>query len=84
MIFHGQDLTAVIGETDGRWTRLRGDRDVYVADALIKEKRKAKLVCVCGILKRWCLSVCVALSQAGVFCVCVFGLSASWCVFICV
>ena len=37
-----QDLTVVIGEANGRWTRLKGDRDLYLPEIMFQEKRRAK------------------------------------------
>jgi leucine-rich repeat protein SHOC2 len=36
------NLTAVIGEADGRWTTMKGDRDLYVPEILFQEKKMAK------------------------------------------
>ena len=33
------NLTAVIGEADGRWTTMKGDRDLYVPEILFQEKK---------------------------------------------
>ena len=37
-----ENLTAVIGEADGRWTKLRGDRDLYLPEIMFLEKQAAK------------------------------------------
>ena len=37
-----ENLTAVVGEADGRWTRLRGDRDLYLPEIMFREKQMAK------------------------------------------
>ncbi len=42
----------MLGETDGRWTKLRGDRDVYATEVLIQEKKQAKLVRMWRVCER--------------------------------
>ena len=37
-----ENLTAVVGEADGRWTKLKGDRDLYLPEIMFQEKQLAK------------------------------------------
>jgi Leucine-rich repeat (LRR) protein len=38
-----ENLTVVIGEVDGSWTKLKGDRDLYVPEAVYQDKQNAKM-----------------------------------------